>query len=105
MGVVLIFVVPSLIVMVIVVVISPIISFMLVVVLIVDRIATSLTAKTTVLGMVMSSASYALVVLTQDEKEGFLNFVPLHVGRLGGHQLLLLFAKASSSEQMPSLDL
>lgn len=50
--------------MVIVVVISPIISFMLVVVLIVDRIATSLTAKTTVLGMVMSSASYALVVLT-----------------------------------------
>ena len=91
--------------MVIVVVISPIISFMLVVVLIVDRIATSLTAKTTVLGMVMSSASYALVVLTQDEKEGFLNFVPLHVGRLGGHQLLLLFAKASSSEQMPSLDL
>ena len=91
--------------MVIVVVISPIISFMLVVVLIVDRIATSLTAKTTVLGMVMSSASYALVVLTQDEKEGFLNFVPLHVGRLGGHQLLLLLAKASSSEQMPSLDL
>ena len=64
LGVVLIFVVPSLIVMVIVVVISPIISFMLVVVLIVDRIATSLTAKTTVLGMVMSSASYALVVLT-----------------------------------------
>ena len=53
--------------MVVVIVISPIIWFMLVVVLIVDRIATSLAAKTTVLGMVMSSASYGLVVLILPE--------------------------------------
>jgi hypothetical protein len=79
---------PNLLIFVAVVIGPSIISIRLFITFIVDGIATSLAARTMVMGM-MTSSTFRLLVLRQDGKEAFLYFASLHVGRLRRDKLLV----------------
>ena len=79
---------PNLLIFVAVVIRPSIISIRLFITFIVDGIATSLAARTMVMGM-MTSSTFRLLVLPQDGKEAFLYFASLHVVRLRRDKLLV----------------
>ena len=82
---------------VIVGVFRPIIVWVALVILTVNCIATTFATEVAVVSM-MSASSYRLVILTQQEKEGFLHLVALHSRCLCRDKLPLLSGQSGPSE-------